>query len=93
MPSTKRIFTLRLEDDDYDKMKVIAARDTRSMANYIEKLVKKEIAEYEAEHGPIKHNSLLSLPEIMSDASLSRAFLIFVKSALSGSISSTWRGE
>ena len=54
MPSAKRIFTLRLEDDDYDKMKVIAAKDNRSMANYIEKLVKEEIDVFEAEHGEIR---------------------------------------
>ncbi len=49
MPSLKRTFTLRLEDDDYDKMKIIAAKDNRSMANAIEWLVKQEIAHYEAE--------------------------------------------
>jgi predicted transcriptional regulator len=50
----KRIFTLRLSDDDYDKMKIIAEHDNRSMANHIEKLVKREIAEYEAAHGEIR---------------------------------------
>ena len=54
MPSLKRLFSLRLEDDDYDKMKIIAANDNRSMANAIEFLVKQHIAEYEAEHGEIK---------------------------------------
>lgn len=54
MPSAKRIFTLRLFDDDYEKMKVIAANDNRSMANYIELMVKERISAYEAEHGPIE---------------------------------------
>ena len=54
MPSQKRIFTLRLADADYDKMRIIAITDNRSMANYIEKLVKNEIERYEAEHGVIK---------------------------------------
>lgn len=53
MPSQKRIFTLRLFDDDYEKMKIIASNDGRSMANYIERLVKSDIASYEAEHGEI----------------------------------------
>ncbi len=54
MPSLKRIFTLRLSDDDYEKMRIIAAADNRSMANSIEQLVKHCIAEYEKEHGEIK---------------------------------------
>lgn len=54
MPSLKRIFTLRLEDNDYDKMKIIAASDNRSMANYIESMVKSEIRAYEAQNGPIE---------------------------------------
>lgn len=54
MPSTKRIFTLRLEDECYEKMRVIAASDNRSMANYIESMVKEEIRTYESKHGEIK---------------------------------------
>jgi len=53
MPSLKRIFTLRLHDDDYEKMKYIAQLDNRSMANYIEKMVQNEIARYEKENGVI----------------------------------------
>lgn len=54
VPSLKRVFTLRLEDEDYEKMKIISANNHRSMANQIEYLVKKFIAEYEKEHGQIK---------------------------------------
>ena len=54
MPSTKRIFTLRLTDEDYEKMRVIAQADNRSMANYIELLVKDCISDYERQHGEIK---------------------------------------
>lgn len=54
MPSNKRIFTLRLTDSDYEKMKIIADKDNRSMANYIEKLVKQEIEQYEQKNGEIK---------------------------------------
>ena len=53
MPSTKRIFTLRLTDDDYEKMRIIAEKDNRSMANYIEWLVKQCVTDWEAKHGEI----------------------------------------
>ena len=54
MPSKKRLFSLRLEDDDYEKMKIIAQEDNRSMANAIELLVKERIVEYEDINGVIK---------------------------------------
>ena len=53
MPSNKRIFTLRLTDEDYSKIKAISERDNRSMANYIENLVKLKIEIYETENGAI----------------------------------------
>ena len=53
MPSNKRIFTLRLTDEDYSKIKLISESDNRSMANYIENLVKLNIEAFEAENGVI----------------------------------------
>ena len=53
MPSNKRVFTLRLSDDDYGKMRYVAENNNRSMANYIEWLCKNDIAAYEKEHGEI----------------------------------------
>ncbi len=54
MPSDKRVFTLRLFDEDYAKMQHIAKQENRSMANAIEYMVKKRIEEYEASHGEIE---------------------------------------
>ena len=53
MASVKRVFTLRLDDTDYEKMRQIAANDNRSMANCIETLVKQRIEEYERDNGVI----------------------------------------
>lgn len=53
MASDKRVFTLRLTESDYEKMRIISANNNRSMANYIEWLVKQEIAAYEKENGVI----------------------------------------
>lgn len=54
MPSDKRIFTLRLFDSDYEKMKIISSRQRRSMANLIEYLVMQYIEAYEAKNGQIE---------------------------------------
>ena len=51
--SYKRVFTLRLTEEDYGKIQQIAKRDNRSMANYIENLVKLRIESYEAENGTV----------------------------------------
>ena len=51
--SYKRVFTLRLTEEDYGKIQQIAKRDNRSMANYIENLVKLRIESYEAENGAV----------------------------------------
>ena len=36
MPTNKRVFTLRLSDEVFDKIGALAAREHRSMTNYIE---------------------------------------------------------
>jgi len=54
MATTKRVFTLRLTDDMFDKVEHIAKLQHRSMTNYIEYVLLKYIADYEKEHGPIK---------------------------------------
>ena len=50
---SKKMFTLRLEDEIYDKMKVIADENNRSMANYIEWLCMNCIESYETDKGTI----------------------------------------
>lgn len=54
MAVLKTQLTLRLSLESHAKLKKIAARESRSMTNMIEYLVKKEIARYEAENGVIE---------------------------------------
>jgi len=54
VPVIKSQFTFRLELKVYAKIKNIALRETRSMTNMIEYLIKKEIMAYEAAHGEIE---------------------------------------
>jgi len=49
----KKMFTLRLNEEVYDKMKVIADENNRSMANYIEWLCINCIDDYEGDKGMI----------------------------------------
>lgn len=53
MPTNKRVFTLRLREENFDKIKVIANRNKRSMTMQIEYLVEKCIDEYEKKQGVI----------------------------------------
>ena len=48
------MFTLRLKDEVFDKIKCIAKSQHRSMTNYIEYVLLEHLRDYEAEHGPIK---------------------------------------
>ena len=54
MAGIKTQFTLRLSLESHAKLKKIAMEEERSMTNMIEYLVKKEIARYERENGPIE---------------------------------------
>ena len=54
MATTKRVFTLRLTDDVFDKIGALAASEHRSMTNYIEYVLLKHLNEYETLHGPIQ---------------------------------------
>ena len=49
----KKMFTLRLNDEVYEKMKIIAEESNRSMANYIEWLCINCIDDYEDKNGAI----------------------------------------
>lgn len=51
--SVKKMFTLRLNEEVYDKMKIIADENNRSMANYIEWLCINCIEGYENQKGTI----------------------------------------
>ena len=53
MATNKRVFTLRLPDEVFDKIGILATREHRSMTNYIEYVLMKHLAEVEQEIGEI----------------------------------------
>ena len=53
MATDKRQFTMRMQLENFEKMRVIAAKNKRSMAMQIELLIENCIATYEQEHGTI----------------------------------------
>lgn len=53
MATTKRVFTLRLTDDVFDKIGLLAASEHRSMTNYIEYILIKHLEQVEQEGGVI----------------------------------------
>ncbi|MEG0913061.1 MAG: hypothetical protein RSB78_04105 [Oscillospiraceae bacterium] len=54
MSTNKRVFTLRMEDEVFDKISALAAQEHRSMTNYIEYVLLKHIDDIEKEKGEIK---------------------------------------
>lgn len=54
MATTKRVFTLRLSDEVYDKIARLANKEHRSMTNYIEFVLLKHLNEIEQKRGPIE---------------------------------------
>ena len=57
MATNKRVFTLRLSGEVFDKIGVLATREHRSMTNYIEYVLLKHINDIEAERGEIKEET------------------------------------
>ena len=53
MATNKRVVTLRLPDEVFDKIGILATREHRSMTNYIEYVLMKHLAEIEQESGEI----------------------------------------
>lgn len=53
MAANKRVFTLRLSDEVFDKIGILATREHRSLTNYIEVVLLKHLEDEEREHGPI----------------------------------------
>lgn len=54
MATTKRVFTLRLTDEVFDKIGALATTEHRSMTNYIEYVLLRHIEETEKATGPIQ---------------------------------------
>lgn len=56
MATNKRVFTLRLSDEVFDKIGFLATREHRSITNYIEFVLLKHLEDVEREHGTINVN-------------------------------------
>lgn len=54
MATNKRVFTLRLSDEVFDKIGVLATNDHRSMTNYIEYVLMQHLEQMEKENGTIE---------------------------------------
>lgn len=54
MATSKRVFTLRLSDEVFDKIGVLATREHRSITNYIEFVLLRHLEEVEKEQGTIQ---------------------------------------
>ncbi len=54
MATNKRVFTLRLSDEVFDKIGVLATNQHRSMTNYIEYVLIQHLEQIEMEHGKIQ---------------------------------------
>ena len=52
MSTEKRAFTMRMQEDNFEKIKLIAERNKRSIAMQIEFLIEACIAQYEKQQGP-----------------------------------------
>ena len=54
--ANKKVFTLRLEDEVFDKIGILATREHRSITNYIEFVLLKHISDIEEKKKKIKTN-------------------------------------
>ena len=54
MATNKRVFTLRLSDEVFDKIGLLASAEHRSMTNYIEFILLKHIEDVESERSLIQ---------------------------------------
>lgn len=66
MATNKRVFTLRLPDDVFDKIGVLATKEHRSMTNYIEFVLMKHLDEIERISGKIKESDSERIPNNLS---------------------------
>ncbi len=54
MATNKRVFTLRLSDEVFDKIGALATSEHRSMTNYIEYVLIQHLEQVEKERGKIE---------------------------------------
>ena len=57
MATNKRVFTLRLSDEVFDKIGALATADHRSMTNYIEYVLIQHLERIEREQGEVQIES------------------------------------
>lgn len=53
MATYKRVFTLRIGDEVFDKVNALAQKEHRSMTNFIEHVLLSYLEEYEKDNGAI----------------------------------------
>ena len=53
MATNKRVYTLRLQDDVFDKIEYLAEEEHRSMTNFIEYVLLQYLNKYQEENGEI----------------------------------------
>lgn len=58
MATNKRVFTLRLSDEVFDKIGILATNEHRSMTNYIEYVLLQHLEQVEKERGRIETDQL-----------------------------------
>lgn len=58
MATNKRVFTLRLSDEVFDKIGILATNEHRSMTNYIEFVLIQHLEQVEKERGRIETDQL-----------------------------------
>ena len=54
MATNKRVFTLHLSDDVFDKISILATNEHRSITNYIEYVLIRHLEQVERENGKIQ---------------------------------------
>lgn len=53
MATDKRAFTMRMQQENFEKIKIISDKNKRSIAMQIEFLIEECIKDYESQHGVI----------------------------------------
>ena len=62
MATNKRVFTLRLDDEVFERIGALATAEHRSMTNYIEFVLLKHLEELDKNENTGKDSQLLFLP-------------------------------
>lgn len=53
MATNKPLIKSYVSQETYDKLKILAKKESRSVSNFIEVILEKTISEYETQHGNI----------------------------------------